>query len=221
MTTLKLTFEDRDGQDHKLHFMIYNSDLAGRWIDITKRNKEHGEKIITSRFTNTVYKDIDRVRNRLTDCLNRINAIYDEPLPLYPEIKELSTDELNYLHEEFERYGDRMDELIAGETNWSRVRDDCIISSTMAMCQAEELGVQTGFCGSIGGIDIANRLGKQDKVAEIVVGFGYANADPYFQRRVYKDGVVVGFDLSNTDPTKRTAENRKNRPAKDTMINYL
>jgi hypothetical protein len=117
------------------------------------------------------------------------------------------------------RYG--KDPNIYGETNWSRVRDDCIISSTMAMCQAEELGVQTGFCGSIGGIDIANRLGKQDKVAEIVVGFGYANADPYFQRRVYKDGVVVGFDLSNTDPTKRTAENRKNRPAKDTMINYL
>lgn len=120
MATLKLTFEDRDGQDHKLHFLIYNSDLANRWVRITKLNKERGDKHINARFTNTVYKDIHRVRERLTDCLNRINSVYDQPLPLYPEIKELSTPELNYLHEEFERYGDRMDELIKGGTNWTR-----------------------------------------------------------------------------------------------------
>lgn len=108
-----------------------------------------------------------------------------------------------------------------GESEWLRTNNDCIISSTMAMCQAEELGIRTGFCGTIGGREIADRLNRPNHTAIISVGFGYATPDSLQVRKVIKDGVVMGFDLSNTDHTIRNFENRKNRPSKYSMINYL
>ena len=108
-----------------------------------------------------------------------------------------------------------------GESEWLRTNNDCIISATMAMCQAEEIGVRTGFCGTIGGREIADRLNRPAHTAIISVGFGYATPDALHVRKVYKDGVEMGFDLSNTDPAIRRYDNRKNRPSKYSMINYL
>jgi hypothetical protein len=108
-----------------------------------------------------------------------------------------------------------------GESDWLRTNNDCIISSTMAMCQAEELDVRTGFCGCIGGREIADRLHKPNHTAVISIGFGYATPDRMLGRKVYKDGVEIGFDLSNTIPSIRTAENRKRRPPKYSMVNFV
>ena len=108
-----------------------------------------------------------------------------------------------------------------GESDWLRTNNDCIISSTMAMCQAEELGVKTGFCGCIGGGEIAKKLNRPGHTAVISVGFGYATPDRAFVRKVYKDGVEIGFDLSNTLPSIRTAGNRKNRPSKQSMVKIV
>ncbi len=108
-----------------------------------------------------------------------------------------------------------------GESEWLRTNNDCIISATMAMCQAEELGIRTGFCGTLGGKEIAQRLNMPGYTAVISVGFGYADTDSLQVRKVYKDGVEMGFDLSNTDSAIRRYENRKNRPPKYSMINYL
>ena len=119
MATLKAVFLDRNEKLHTLYFHIIDSDLSHRWIQATKENQNRKDKYLTSIFTNTVYKDIDRVRNRLTDVINRINEVYDEPLPTYPEVEELDTFHLNYLHEEFERYGDRMQELMDRGSHWS------------------------------------------------------------------------------------------------------
>ena len=107
------------------------------------------------------------------------------------------------------------------ESNWLRTNNDCIISSTMAMCQAEELGVRTGFCGCLGGREIADRLNRPNHTAVISVGFGYADSDRLLHRKVFKDGVQIGFDLSNTAPAIRTAENRNRRPSKYSMVNFV
>jgi nitroreductase len=107
------------------------------------------------------------------------------------------------------------------ESNWLRTNNDCIISSTMAMCQAEELGVRTGFCGCIGGREIADRLNRPNHTAVISIGFGYADPDNMISRQVFKDNVRIGFDLSNTAPAIRTAENRKRRPTKYSMVNFV
>jgi hypothetical protein len=112
-----LVFLDDRGKKHELNFALYDTDLVKRWVEITKKNQQTPESYISAQFTNISYGEISKVRTRLTDCLNRINSVYDEPLPLYEEIVELTTPELNYLHEEFERYGDRFEDLIH-TTNW-------------------------------------------------------------------------------------------------------
>lgn len=117
---LKLVFLDDRGKKHYLHFALYDTDLVKRWVEITKKNQQTPESYINTRFTNLSYSQISKVRTRLTDCLNRINSVYDEPLPLYEEIEELTTPELNYLHEEFERYGDRFEGLIHTVNWWSQ-----------------------------------------------------------------------------------------------------
>jgi hypothetical protein len=119
MGTLKATFLDVNKKNHVLYYYIIESDLANRWVKITKENQAREDKRLNYKFTNTVYKHIDKVRNRLTDCINKINKMYDEPLPIYEDVPELTTFHLNYLHEEFERYGDRMQELIDGKIHWS------------------------------------------------------------------------------------------------------
>jgi hypothetical protein len=107
MTTLVLTFLDTFDKTHKLRYYIHDHDLAVRWIAITQQNQAIPTSTLNARITNASYSQIGWVRQQLTDCLNSINSVYDQPLPLYPHIEELSATELNYLHEEFERYGDR------------------------------------------------------------------------------------------------------------------
>jgi hypothetical protein len=91
----------------------------------------------------------------------------------------------------------------------------------MAMCQAEELGVRTGFCGCMGGREVADKLNRPDHTAVISIGFGYATPDELIGRKVYKDGVEIGFDLSNTASNIRTAENRYRRPTKDSIVKFM
>lgn len=108
------------------------------------------------------------------------------------------------------------------ETNWLRTNNDCIVSATMAMCQAEELGVSTGFCGCLGSEEIALRLNKPNHTAIISVGFGYAVPDNESIRKVYdNEGVMRGFDLSNVSSSIRDIDSRKNRPPKESLINYI
>jgi hypothetical protein len=107
------------------------------------------------------------------------------------------------------------------ESNWLRTNNDCIVSSTMAMCQAEELGVNTGFCGCLGGREVADKLNRPDYTGVISLGFGYATPDTLLGRKVYKEGAEIGFDLSNTESSIRTAENRKRRPPKDSIIKFM
>jgi hypothetical protein len=120
VTILRLVFLDDCGKEHELNFALYATDLVNRWVEITKKNQQTPDSRINARFTNISYNHISKVRTRLTDCLNRINSGYDEPLPLYEEIAELTTPELNYLHEEFERYGDRFEDLMQTANWWSQ-----------------------------------------------------------------------------------------------------
>lgn len=108
------------------------------------------------------------------------------------------------------------------ENKFLRTNNDCIVSATMAMCQAEELGVNTGFCGCIGGREIADKLNKPNSTAVISMGFGYATSDNIGMRKVYDtDGNHMGSDISNLNATNRDIPSRKNRPLAESMINYI
>jgi len=124
---LKIEFISRTGEMHPLYFNIYDSKLARRWINIFLKNQVNENKKLTYRFTNTTYKNIDRVRQDLYDCVIKINNIYDSKLPWFDNKGELSEFELNALHEEFEKYGDRINYLVElqskaalGEVFWTK-----------------------------------------------------------------------------------------------------
>jgi nitroreductase len=110
---------------------------------------------------------------------------------------------------------------LLGENEAQRIKDDAIVSATMAMCAAEELGLNTGFNGCISAREIADKLNEPNYIGLIAVGIGYATPDALQGRKVFKDGIEVGFDLSNTNAAIRKYENRKFRPTREKMINYI
>jgi hypothetical protein len=108
------------------------------------------------------------------------------------------------------------------ENEFLRTNNDCIISATIAMCQAEELGVNTGFCGCVGGREIADRLSKPNSTAIVSMGFGYATSHDTSQiMKVYNDNIEMGFDLANHHSSIRSIPTRIKRPDIDTMVSYI
>jgi hypothetical protein len=84
----------------------------------------------------------------------------------------------------------------AAESNTQRVRDDCIVSATVAMCAAEELGLQTGFCACISAYDFVSKVtGKKpaevDEISILAMGIGYGFTEPRIHRQVYDNSVFA------------------------------
>lgn len=75
-----------------------------------------------------------------------------------------------------------------------RVRDDCIVSATMALCAAESLGLQTGFCGCIDHLTLASKItgtpiNQLNQIAVLSLGIGYGYHEPAYQKTVYQNSV--------------------------------
>jgi nitroreductase len=94
------------------------------------------------------------------------------------------------------KYNDGSNLNVAAESNTQRVRDDCIVSATVAMCAAEELGLQTGFCACISTYDFVSKVtGKKpmeaDEVSILAMGIGYGFTEPRIHRQVYDNSLFA------------------------------
>ena len=69
---------------------------------------------INSVTTNTSYKSLPKLLKRINSKVENINSVYDKNLPLIQDVTKVNNEILNYLHEEFEVYGDRMDQIKKG-----------------------------------------------------------------------------------------------------------
>ena len=107
--------------------------------------------------------------------------------------------------------------LWIAENDDQSVRDDCMVSATVAMMAAEELGLKTGFCGCIGPDEIKEKFSINGK-AIVSLGIGYAIADEKETRKVYQGDKEMGFDLSNTDPSLTDYHVRKDKPSFEDLI---
>lgn len=97
---------------------------------------------------------------------------------------------------------------------------DCIVSATIAMVAAEEIGLQTGFCGCIEPGKVAKKLDRSGKTAAIILGIGYIDqldTDPI--RKVYKDGVELGWDHANVKPNIAISSRNK-KPDQFDLIKF-
>jgi len=101
--------------------------------------------------------------------------------------------------------------------------NDCLVSSTITMLAAEELGVNTGFNGCLGEIATAKKLGRgYSGHASIILGLGYIDKiDDKIQREVFKDSVKHGFDYGNVSPEILRGPNRNKKPEIDNLIHHI
>ena len=84
----------------------------------------------------------------------------------------------------------------ASEKNDLEVIEDIMVSSTTALLAAEEVGLNTGFNGCLESKELGHKVGEP--YVHMLLGLGYADkVDGEPMRKVYKDGVEMGWDLSN------------------------
>jgi nitroreductase len=136
---------------------------------------------------------LDLVRGKQGPGLRRYNGQVNAPIVLV-WIAELSANAVNPL---------------TSENEIARVRDDCIVSATMAMCAAEALGLQTGFCGCIGQFDLASKItgvpvSNSKQFAVITMGIGYGHTEPLRLKTVYQDSV---YPISYPNTQNKTYPN--------------
>lgn len=120
------SFKTLDGKYVPLNYSLYNNPLAEKWLRLVKLSIRKNLKLKTL-FTNKTLDRVDELMLAINNILGYINSHYDKKLPLFSNMKELDNEILNYLHEEFEVYGDRMEELMDKE-KWSQELHDKFLS---------------------------------------------------------------------------------------------
>ena len=130
MKIAQFKFELEDGTPLVLTYNLQENSLTPKWIDVVNNRKTEtpqpskletlikGSKFpkdpLELKITNKTPDDIETLMLKLNKIATSINAFYDEPLPLFISTKEIDHKILNYLHEEFERYGERH-RLVSGK----------------------------------------------------------------------------------------------------------
>lgn len=99
------------------------------------------------------------------------------------------------------------------DPSWKKeVTNDIMICATIGMMAAQEIGLNTGFCGCIEGREVSDYLGMPDKEALVILGIGTAKprafkGDPR-NRPVVRNGKVIGWDDDNITQEFTDAKDR-------------
>lgn len=95
-----------------IYYKLYNTNLAKKWVKLME-DMRYGEKSFREKrikFTRSAaYQGLD-LDERLSNIVRKINLFYDRPLTMF---REHDQDALNYLHEEYEIYGERLSEKLS------------------------------------------------------------------------------------------------------------
>jgi hypothetical protein len=111
----RFQFELRDGAPLDLFYDLHDTSLRERWINqINARNAEPGT-FLDLKIANKTLDDIDYLINKINEVIVGINAYYDKQLPVFTDTTKIDRELLNYLHEEFELYGERHEQIIIKE----------------------------------------------------------------------------------------------------------
>jgi hypothetical protein len=106
-----------------------------------------------------------------------------------------------------------------GNNARSDTRNDCIVSSTVAMMAAQEQSLNVGFCGCFGSKEVATKLDRNGHYAYMILGLGYIDcmSTDIYNREVYKDDILYGYDTNNIAP----GANHPYRNIKPPKINII
>jgi hypothetical protein len=109
-------FDLEDGSCLRLTYTLQPNPLTLKWIDIVNQRKSELinvlDKSLDLKIANKTLKDIPWLMEKLNNIVKKINNYYDKQLPLFESLTEIDQEILNYLHEEFERYGERTEKFM-------------------------------------------------------------------------------------------------------------
>lgn len=122
---LNIRIKNFDNTDTFLAYQLFDNPITERWSKMTEESIDKKYEIY-SRFTNKDMDNIDYLIVEINKVIVIINETYDKTLPVFIDLKQLDIAILNYLHEEFEVYGDKIIELQKKNT-WSEVMHNAFL----------------------------------------------------------------------------------------------
>jgi hypothetical protein len=132
-TFLEVKIKDKFDQHHYLTYKIQRTQLAVRWLNLTKANLANANHKIDSVFNNRTSADVPEITDKINQIVLKINQLYDKSLPTYSIIDNAK---LNYLHEEFEIFGERLDELhMSGKFSYELQDKFFALNEHIHMCE--------------------------------------------------------------------------------------
>jgi len=112
--SLIVTASNKDEKLLHIKFKILDTDISNRWLDMIAQNQEANHTIQAN--YRRILSPEDRKENfdNFRENILKINSMYDVVLDDIISLEHLhaNQDVLNDLHEEFEIYGDRLQELL-------------------------------------------------------------------------------------------------------------
>lgn len=110
MSLLQVTFEDKFDKEHVINFFVDTDiDLPRRWFDILKENLSDESKNIHTHFSNATLDNLPEIQYRINSVLQSLKQGYN--LPESIGVEPITQSTLNNLHEQYEKYGGRVDEI--------------------------------------------------------------------------------------------------------------
>ena len=111
---LVIKIRDKFDKIHTLKYYFWPTTLKKKYIEIFNKNKENPNHSFSSYFNNNLEEDLPQLSTRLKELTKLINQEYDfTQLPIYDTF---NTEQLNILHEEFEKWGAACDQRIIKKT---------------------------------------------------------------------------------------------------------
>lgn len=112
---IKYHFQLIDKRPLVLTYELQPNSLRERWISHFNERNSEPDSYLNLKLDNKTAKDITFLMNKLNSIVEEINSFYDRQLPLFTDVKEIDRDILNYLHEQFEEYGERHQQIVVDQ----------------------------------------------------------------------------------------------------------
>lgn len=130
---LEVRIRDKFDKIHSLKYKIYETNLSEKWAILTRENLKNPNHTIYSTLNNRTEDDVPEIAQQIKEIITKISTEYDRQITTFDE---LDTQKLNYLHEEFEIFGQRMDELaLKGKLTESLQSNFFALNEHIHMCE--------------------------------------------------------------------------------------
>lgn len=217
---LEVHIEDKFENLHVLTYDLYQTDLTKRWIVCTMKNLQNPRHYVASVFNNRTELDVPEITENIKKLVNTLNKEYDKHIDNFESLDNVK---LNYLHEEFEIFGQRMEELRMKGLMTKSLNDNFfLLNEYIHMCE-DAIVTKQGTWGGFGILYDIQPLGiffpikEEDKLlleAELTWGKLYLGYNT-----LGKDWFAVCKD-NDVDVILRDMVKPQKRFAAETWLNF-